>query len=637
MRMQRGRSITCFSATALAVLLAAGCSADADDPTVDAGTTPDAGTTVPDAGETPDAGEALSDQLKLAGGPCSTASDCTSECLQSEPGDVWRGGFCTKDCASHTDCGQGNVCETVLGLKKCFRVCTTNADCGRDDAVCQTMGASKACGPGFRVKGSLRAFGPTVSSVTLKEKTTNTQMTLTQSGNFTLPAFFEYNSPYQIEATTNDPNVSCLVLNAGEWPTWGITDAVGLELSCGAVNAGGPCRGNGDCGVVCQDWGFPDGYCTAACQDDKQCGPSGVCREYGAGKLCLRKCTQQSDCERPDYRCASGSCVPGLRLGGNVQLSAGATLTLTNAGGESMEITAGGNFTFPTLLAPAASYNVTATTNQADVSCLVLRGAGSMEDHVNNIGVICGHQKTFLEPGTHKWRPPAGVTSVSVVAVGPGGFNADDRTDRADGGGGGALCYSNNVPVSDTTDVTVVVGQRGSEAPSKFNEVVIANGGKNGRPAHFGGAVGPGAGGEGGTGDVCFNGGRGGGNYSGGGAAGYAGNGGKAYGSQVVPEDPIAAQDGAGGGGGGAHGGQIIPPNRVGNGAGGCVGLEGRGADGKAYGSGGNINGSQATMFVPCAGGGGGSYRGYDVDGDHGGVRIIWGTNRSYPDAAGNQ
>ena len=63
-------------------------------------------------------------------------------------------------------------------------------------------------------------------------------------------------------------------------------------------------------------------------------------------------------------------------------------------------------------------------------------------------------QEEFTVPGTYFFYVPAGVTSISAVAIGAGGVASSSYT----GGGGGALSYVNNVAVTPGEMLTVTVG-----------------------------------------------------------------------------------------------------------------------------------------------------------------------------------
>lgn len=266
--------------------------------------------------------------------------------------------------------------------------------------------------------------------------------------------------------------------------------------------------------------------------------------------------------------------------------------------------------------------------------------------------VVTG-QQAYTTPGTYSWVAPAGVTSVSVVAVGGGG----GTTNRDHGGGGGGLGWKNNIAVTPGVSYTVFVGSGGQVAPCFFagrtgtggssyfkcSSTVQGNGGDGGfGNTGGGGYVGTG-GGNGGNGGYKCNGGGG-----GGGAGGYTGNGGNG--------GSCGANGGNGSGGGGGGGGSGITDWYTGGGygaVGGGVGILGQGTSGT-----GGAAGQYTTCGYPCApgstttygaatagtagsGGSGQSYggggRAADALGDHiggasGAVRIIWpGTKRTFP------
>lgn len=267
--------------------------------------------------------------------------------------------------------------------------------------------------------------------------------------------------------------------------------------------------------------------------------------------------------------------------------------------------------------------------------------------------------------GTFQWTAPSGVDTVSVVAVGGGGGSAQAGYWGYAAGGGGGLGWKNNITVVPGQSYTVVVGAGGSYSPngaatigsnSYFISTSTVAG--YGGGTSFGSTSGPNqntaGGGYGGgwVGDGGGAGGSGGSSYGGGGAAGYTGNGGN--GPNGAPQT----------GGGGAYAGGSYS-STYGSGAGGGVGLYGKGSDGtgnynpwqgwstSAY-SGGGMGGSGGTMgqygenpysgtgnYGPSGGvyGGGGGGPGSSWPGGYGGqggVRIIWGQNRSFPSSGTN-
>ena len=99
----------------------------------------------------------------------------------------------------------------------------------------------------------------------------------------------------------------------------------------------------------------------------------------------------------------------------------------------------------------------------------------------------------FDTPGTTTWTVPAGVTSISVAAVGGGGGGAQN-TSGGSGGSGGLLNYVNSVAVTPGDVYTVIVGSGGATGsgygqngydtymmpPTGNTPVVFANGGIGG-------------------------------------------------------------------------------------------------------------------------------------------------------------
>ena len=288
----------------------------------------------------------------------------------------------------------------------------------------------------------------------------------------------------------------------------------------------------------------------------------------------------------------------------------------------------------------------------------------------------------YCSPGTYTWYAPAGVTSVSVVAVGGGGGGcARVAAYGSYGGGGGGLGYKNNISVTPGTGYSVIVGSGGA---GKFNAVSCAGGisyfinsstvaGLGGAASNIGGPaqgtyVGDGGGNGGGSGyyypqfGISAGGGFG---RGGGGAGGYSGNGG-----QGGPSYPCYGQNlgqsGQGGGGGGGGGHCAASYCQISAGGGG-VGLLGQGSNGsygykwyRGYTTGGG-GGSCGTSGqygngsnVPHGGSyGGGGGRGtnfqvtcncygityniyaYGGNGGKGGVRIVWpGNTRQFPSSS---
>jgi len=170
---------------------------------------------------------------------------------------------------------------------------------------------------------------------------------------------------------------------------------------------------------------------------------------------------------------------------------------------------------------------------------------------------------------TNSWKPPLGVTSVSVVVVGSGATSS---------------AAASQSYFKDTA--TVAAGGSGQYAYCATNKI------------YKGGTVIAGAGGKGGcSGFVCISAFH---REGGGGAGGYAGAGG--YGAR---SSYCGASGGAGAGGGGGGGDSNLLNYAVG--AGGGVGVYGQGANGAAGSGGGGGSGGCAGTTVSGGNYGGGA------------------------------
>ena len=241
--------------------------------------------------------------------------------------------------------------------------------------------------------------------------------------------------------------------------------------------------------------------------------------------------------------------------------------------------------------------------------------------------------QSYTTAGTYSFVVPAGVTAVSIVAVGAGGLNNANY--------GGGLGYKNNYSVTPGNSYTVVVGSGSSGTGSYFcSPSLVKGGGGSGCGYPNGTFVGDG----GGAGGYAGTSGGGAGGYSGSGGAGRCGYGGSLYGN---------AGSGGGGGGGGVWTCSSCICSQFG-GAGGGVGLFGQGcsgsgggysgsniSNGTGYGGAGGSSGSSGGCTYSRTNGNGGLYGGggsrnfvYGGFGQagRGAVRIIWpGNTRQFP------
>ena len=311
-------------------------------------------------------------------------------------------------------------------------------------------------------------------------------------------------------------------------------------------------------------------------------------------------------------------------------------------------------------LGKASPYTQTVSLNDSDVRSLFQKttagSAISMSDGWGKSNVAPASQVEWTTPNTYSWTVPAGVTSISAVAVSGGGGGPRGGCDfGGQGGTGGSLFYKNNISVTPGETLTIVVGAGGSGGTingvgTSGGASSITRSGTALLSATVGGAFDYLS--SGGSGDSCGG---------GGGAGGYSSSGQVASGGNAGGQENQGSNGtyGASGGGGGGYddgcwnryqsgnGGSTYLYGRGDNGVGGAGGdpnshYEGyNGGDGSAT----NIAGSGTRGNAK--GGSGGAIGGYNSDdcGDNvstnfgyagaaGAVRIIWGDasiSRSFP------
>tara|TARA_B110000503_G_scaffold12801_1_gene17426 strand:+ start:12604 stop:14385 length:1782 start_codon:yes stop_codon:yes gene_type:complete len=259
--------------------------------------------------------------------------------------------------------------------------------------------------------------------------------------------------------------------------------------------------------------------------------------------------------------------------------------------------------------------------------------------------IYTGVTNTAGDQSYYTWVAPAGVSTVSVAAIGAGGGGYYGWA--VCGGAGGALTWANGIPVTPGSSYTIAVGRGGCWSQSGggcscFPNIMAANGGRCGCCPGCcyinTGAITGNAGGASGTPAYPDTAG------GGGGGGGYAGN-------QCRYSN--SGYTGCHGGGGNAN---SHHSSTYGTGGGGGTGIYGQGNNGTCGNGGyshstggGGGQGSNGTCGKPgepwnngqgngwsCGGcfGGGGGGGGTSHGGGWGGpgaVRIIWGNGRAYP------
>lgn len=227
------------------------------------------------------------------------------------------------------------------------------------------------------------------------------------------------------------------------------------------------------------------------------------------------------------------------------------------------------------------------------------------------------------------WTVPAGVTSLSNVAIVGGGGPGGGLNSTGGGGGGGQVVFLTDYAVTPGQVITVVIGAGGQGGengdPSSFDGNVAAGGAAggdagsgNGASTNGGGGGGGSVGGSGGASTgTGADGGAGSSNWGGGGGGGVAG---------AAGDGDAASSDFAGDGGDGDQSGLTIFGSTS-YGDNGWLAGGGGGGEGGLGGQGGGGNGavdsfSDGQDGLANTGGGGGGGAGNN-DSGHGGSGVI--------------
>jgi hypothetical protein len=199
---------------------------------------------------------------EVVGSACTEDAACSGgRCLTTAAGGMttYPGGYCTGRCLTDTDCGAGATCAPGLGggTGTCYRGCATDVDCAREGYRCR----ARAGAPGGT---AVRQCVP-----------------------------------------GSEPLADGIVGNA----CTGDTDCGGVAMSCTTTTRG----------AMGTTTTYPEGYCSARCIEDIDCGAGGVCVGGFAGIAagnCYKACAADSAC-RTGYRCAAtGFMVMGMAANG---------------------------------------------------------------------------------------------------------------------------------------------------------------------------------------------------------------------------------------------------------------------------------------------------------------------------------
>ena len=129
------------------------------------------------------------------------------------------------------------------------------------------------------------------------------------------------------------------------------------------------------------------------------------------------------------------SCKSDFKIGGTVTGLAGTGLALQDNGGDTLAISVGGTFTFPTAIPQGNAYAVTVESQPSDPTqiCAVTNGSGTASGSVTNIQVSCSAGWTWLGgSNTINGMPVYGTKGVASSNNSPGPrINPVTSTDAA--------------------------------------------------------------------------------------------------------------------------------------------------------------------------------------------------------------
>jgi len=161
------------------------------------------------------------------------------------------------------------------------------------------------------------------------------------------------------------------------------------------------------------------------------------------------------------------SCVnnnPTFKVGGTVTgLPSGGSVTITNTSdSDALTISQNGSFTFPSLVANLAAYNVSVTGHSNNTLCSLANASGNVSGaNVTNVTVTCVAQNTYTVGGTVNGLPSGGILVLSE-----GDAASTSLTLNAPG----VFTFSPGLPDQATYHVTV------TSSPSNYNCAVVATG-----------------------------------------------------------------------------------------------------------------------------------------------------------------
>ena len=257
------------------------------------------------------------------------------------------------------------------------------------------------------------------NSVTLQDNGSNDTIVLANSGfNFSTPV--ASGSTYSVTVSTQPPGQTCSVTNGSG--TIGAANISNVSVACSdnTYNIGVTVSGLNASGLVLEDNGG-DNLNISANGSVNFATPVASGSSYAVTVLSQptgQTCTVTGGSGTVTSTNVTGipvSCIDTYTIGGAVSGLVSGGLVLQDNGADDLTVSANGNFTFATAIAPAGAYAVTILTQPAGQTCSVSNASGSVSSaNITNISVTCGNVWTWV--GGSNTVSAAGVYGTLGVA-----------------------------------------------------------------------------------------------------------------------------------------------------------------------------------------------------------------------------
>jgi hypothetical protein len=331
-------------------------------------------------------------------------------------------------------------------------------------ADCNALPSGGSGGGGGGTSGTI---GGTVSGLSgtglILQDNGGDNLAITANGSFTFKTAVALQGAYAVTvfAQPTNPQQACTVANGSGTVTTKVTNVL-VNCATGMVTIGGTITGLSGTGLVLQDNG----------DDNLTVSPSNVgasvaftfAKSVTVGNTYNVTVLTQPTKPAQDCLIVSGgsgtaavnvgniiiACSPGtISIGGSVAGLAGSGMVLQDNGGDSLTITANGNFQFATLLASGATYAVTILTQPSSPAqtCTITNGTGTAIANVTNIQVVC--------PAVYF---TIGGQVVGLLGTGGGMVLQDNGGDNLPISGDGPFTFVTRVANGSTYDVEIFVG-----------------------------------------------------------------------------------------------------------------------------------------------------------------------------------